>query len=267
MNSATGGSKVIAQKYLDSMVNTFAVRSFRHVADADYIAARMACRAGLMNQFLWSSQQAIEKYLKAILLFNRIPAVGVGHDLAKALQLTDKLRFKLDLRPDSRKFFDHVATYGSYRYLEVSSHVVGPALLNLDMTIWDIRRYCQFFDVPGENATSMEIRIYNLTWESILRSAEKPAPLFQIHGGLLEDIISRQKHPAREPLLWQNAFFGRRHRQTIKVVDQMQITNAPLWLHPEMLDELVKYVFLPKDLIRGYREHLANIVKDPTKRP
>src|SRR6266571_4943728 len=66
---------------LDALVNDFAVRCFRDIADGDYIAARMACRAALVMQFLWASQQAIEKYLKGILLLNRIPAKDVRHDL------------------------------------------------------------------------------------------------------------------------------------------------------------------------------------------
>ena len=41
------------------LLNDFAVRCFRDIADADYIAARMAYRADLMMQYLWASQQAI----------------------------------------------------------------------------------------------------------------------------------------------------------------------------------------------------------------
>jgi hypothetical protein len=37
--------------------NDFAVRSFRDTADGDYIVARMAHRAGLVPQFLWSSRK------------------------------------------------------------------------------------------------------------------------------------------------------------------------------------------------------------------
>jgi hypothetical protein len=37
---------------LDGLLNDFALRSFRDIADADYIAARMACRAALVTQFL-----------------------------------------------------------------------------------------------------------------------------------------------------------------------------------------------------------------------
>ena len=56
---------------VDALLNDFAERSFRDMADGDYIAARMACRAALVTQFLWASQQAVEKYLKGILLFSQ----------------------------------------------------------------------------------------------------------------------------------------------------------------------------------------------------
>ena len=59
---------------IDVLVNDFATRSFRNMADEDYIAARMAYRAQLVPQFLWLSLQALEKYLKCILVLNRIPA-------------------------------------------------------------------------------------------------------------------------------------------------------------------------------------------------
>ena len=56
------------------LINDFAIRSFRDIADYDYISARMAYRAKLLPQFLWLGLQAIEKYLKCILLLNRIKA-------------------------------------------------------------------------------------------------------------------------------------------------------------------------------------------------
>jgi len=57
----------------DRLLNEFALRSFRDVADGDYIAARMAYRAELLVQAFWASQQALEKYLKSILLFSEEP--------------------------------------------------------------------------------------------------------------------------------------------------------------------------------------------------
>jgi hypothetical protein len=51
---------------LQVRVNDFAIRSFRDTADCDYISARMAFRARLIPQFLWSGLQAIEKYFTKI---------------------------------------------------------------------------------------------------------------------------------------------------------------------------------------------------------
>ena len=52
----------------DRHLNSWAFRSFRDIADGDYIAARMAYRAQLPAQFLWASQQALEKYLQVHLV-------------------------------------------------------------------------------------------------------------------------------------------------------------------------------------------------------
>jgi len=71
---------------LDLLINNFATRSFRDTGDGDYIAARLAYRAQLIPQFLWSSLQAIEKYLKCVLVLNRIRAPR-SHNLADILQV------------------------------------------------------------------------------------------------------------------------------------------------------------------------------------
>lgn len=253
-------------KQMDTLLNDFAIRSFRDMADGDYIAARMALRAGLMHQFLWSSQQAIEKYLKCILLLNRIPA-KVGHDIEKAMALTRRLPFAIQKRPQSEKFIKHVAAYGEYRYLDVSTYLHGYALLDLDMAVWDLRRYCQVLRMPGGDPTPTEARIFEMTLENIQESSNKPPQKFRIPNGRLETVIEKKSHPSREPLLWQNGLFGARRRKTVRIADQMQMTNAPLWLHPEILDELLQYIHIPKDLATFYRGHLANIVRDPTQRP
>ena len=87
-------AKAIDNNEIDRRINDFAIRAFRDVADRDYLAARLACRADLIPQFLWSAQQAIEKYLKCILLLNRIQAKNVRHDINEALKLLEKLTFQ-----------------------------------------------------------------------------------------------------------------------------------------------------------------------------
>jgi hypothetical protein len=94
---------------IDRRINDYAFRAFRDIADKDYITARMAEHAELMHQFLWCSQQAVEKYLKCILLLNRIPARDVRHNITSAPKLTKQLPFELDLSERTSEFIDHLS--------------------------------------------------------------------------------------------------------------------------------------------------------------
>ena len=225
---------------LNELVNDFAIRSFRDIADGDYIAARMACRAGLVTQFLWAGQQTIEKYLKCILLLNRIEAKKVRHDLGKALaKIKASGKLSLDLKSGTEEFIERLDQYGQYRYMEVSNIAFGIDIVTLDRAVWELRRYCTLSDEPKQ-----------LT----LRDGFA-APLLYIPGGVLETIIADRKNLAREPLIWNNAFFGRRTRKRIGVRRWFKAHNAPLYLNPQILDEVLKYVYLPKELEIGYRSH------------
>jgi HEPN domain-containing protein len=223
----------------DVFLNDFAVRCFRDMADADYIAARMAFRATLTTQYLWASQQAIEKYLKGILLFYRIPATDVFHDLEKAmLKIEKSCKFALDLTEKTKDFIEYIDSYGQFRYLENSPILFGSDLVRLDRAIWEIRRYCTLSE------GGREVKLID----------GEPAPIVRISGGYLEKIIDKVNHPAREPLLWQNSFFGQRKRRTVRLRGGFHATNSPLFVNPHILDEVLKYVFLPKDVKAAYRK-------------
>lgn len=117
----------------DRLLNDFAIRSFRDIGDADYIVARMACRAELTAQFIWSSQQAIEKYLKCILFLNRISTKGVGHRLDVALARLEAHKLKLDLTAPTKQFINKINDYGvSSRYFEYSTVGSGTDIIFLD---------------------------------------------------------------------------------------------------------------------------------------
>jgi HEPN domain-containing protein len=258
------------QDKLDRYINSFATQSFRGQADRDYIAARLACRAELMPQFLWASQQAIEKYLKAILLYNRVAARKVGHDLTVALKLTEKLPkapFSIDLSARSRKFIEHVATYGEYRYIDVPYYVSGHILVDLDLAVWELRRYCQVLNVFGKRLPPKEQKLLDQALADLAQSGAQPRHQFRLHGGFLEEVLAKPKHPSRAALLWQNAVYGVRKRSTVRVTNHLSASNPVLYLYPEMLDELLKFIFVPGKLEQGYREHLAEISADPSKRP
>lgn len=251
---------------IDRRLNDFAVRSFRDIADGDYIAARMAGRADLVPQFLWSSQQAIEKYLKCTLLMHRVRA-KVGHDIDAALKLTEKLPFEVKLSKRSRDFIKHIGQNRMSRYLEMSWDLHGHALVDLDITVWELRRYCQSLVFQSKNVMPFELDMLAEAQKQVEESVAEKAVDFCIPGGALERILDTKNHPAREPLLWQNMLFGARKRRHVRAKVFMHASNAPLYLFPDMLDELLKYVHMPRDMETAYREHWAEIRMDPTKRP
>lgn len=228
---------------VDALLNDFAERSFRDIADGDYIAARMACRAALVTQFLWASQQAVEKYLKCILLLNRIPAKHVKHNLGEALRkIKGSDKVSLDLTRGTEEFIGMLDQYGPYRYLEVSNIGFGADLVTLDRAVWELRRYCTLAEEPKQQKLHNGVAV----------------PLVRISGGYLEELIDNPKSLAREPLLWQNAFFGTRTKKRVRLNTWFKGHNAPLYLNPQILDEVLKYVHIPKELANGYRTHVRS---------
>ena len=223
---------------LDVFLNDFAVRCFRDTADADYIAARLSYRAGLTAQYLWSSQQAIEKYLKCILLLNRIKAGDVNHDLDAAQKRVEMNGIALNLTPVSKAFISHVDSCAQCRYLEISWFSFGREIVELDRAVWELRRFCTLDEEPRRVS---------------LRDGS-PAPKIRIAGGQLEKILDNAQHPARAPLLWQNGFFGKRIRRRVRAWAGFTAVNSPLFLYPQFVDEVAKYVRLPNPLRKAYRE-------------
>lgn len=251
----------------DRWINSFATQSFRDQADRDYIAARLACRYELFPQFLWASQQAIEKYLKAILLYNRIVAKEVNHDLNVALTLTQKLSFPIDLSDRTRKFIAHLAEVGEYRYIDVPYDLEGHLLVDLDLAVWELRRYCQVLNVFGKKLPPEEQSLLDKAQADLAKSASEPRHRFRIHGGLIEKMLSDPKHPSRSALLWQNATYGVRFRSTVRIKPHFHYENSMLYLYPEMLDEILKYIKISNKLVKGYRTLIEHFKTNPEARP
>lgn len=240
-------------KSIDANLNDFAIRCFRDTADQDYITARMAYRAMLIPQFHWSSLQAIEKYFKAILLLNRIPAKDIGHNLGKALKYIQKLPFEVKISEIGIKFIKHMDMFGRFRYLEGSYFTIGPQLIFLDKTIWEIRRYCQVLDYELSLKNGEKKNMIATEIERIERSENEAYHKFRLLNGTIEKILDKKEHPARAPLIWHNAFFASSSRKKVLRLEHFQAINAPLTHHPEIIDEVTKYVKLPADVIRAYR--------------
>ncbi len=160
--------------------------------------------------------------------------------MSKALGRLEKSgKVTLDLTKGTREFIERLNQYGPCRYLEVSNAGFGAELVTLDRAVWELRRYCTL--TKGVQ-------------QAKLRDGY-PAPRVRIPGGSLEKIMDDAKNQARESLLWQNGFFGKRARRTVRLGKWFQAHNAPLYLNPHILDEVLKYVLLPKELVEGYRRH------------
>jgi hypothetical protein len=224
-----------------SMIDDFAIRSFRDRADEDYVSARLAYRTALAYPSLWLSLQAVEKYLKCILLLNRIPYTKASHSLTRALDaIKTSGNIMLDLCSQTAALIADLDGFGPYRYLEISNVAFSSNLVALDRAVWELRRFCCRDDAKRDLK---------------LQHGVVP-PKYRIAGGVLEAILDDNQNAAREPLLWQNAFFGKRQRCRVRCKRWMKAENAPLYLYPEILEEILKYVYVPKEIANAYRAHV-----------
>ena len=176
------------------LINDFAEHSFRDVADQDYISARMNYKTKLREPFLWSSLQAFEKYLKAILLFNKVSSKNISHDLNKGLALVENIRdISFSIPIDVKEFINYINDYGTNRYLEYHSYLRDNALLKLDRSIWHIRSYCFYMHgkvkvINGPSINLLPSNIKKVTDAHTARQWWK----YKIQGGLLEDILNKK---------------------------------------------------------------------------
>jgi len=233
-------------------LNDYAKRSFRDMADQDYIAARLCYRSELDQQFLWNSLQAIEKYLKAILLFNGKSAKNLGHKLGKALQRVEKINdIRFEMPPDVKQFIlKYLDIYGENRYLDFPAYLRGSALSDLDLTVWNIRRFCYFMRAERGDGTKQDRFEIEVKKVHDLKFQEQPYK-YKIPGGYLEKILERNSPGARD-LVWKNSYFGRRKK---KHPIPSRVRNASVtpthFLHPEYFPILNEMVDFPK-LVRDY---------------
>jgi len=237
------------------LVNDFAIRSFRETADKDYITARMAYRARLIQPFLWSALHCLEKYVKGILVLNRVKAHR-GHSVLPGIEkMRQHGKFKLDLSADTLKFIKNLEDDGAeYRYYEVSYDIEPFDIARLDRAVWELRRYCQPLDYDIVDMNGKVVNLLTHELDRVHRAKAKHEKGTCVMGGILEKIIEKKDHPAREALIWNNLFFGPSRRKGVKMRSEWESGNSPFFLHPEIIDEVVKYVYIPKDIAEGVRQ-------------
>jgi hypothetical protein len=190
-------------------------KSFRDVAHHDYIAARALYRVGLMPQFMWAALQSIEKYLKAILLFSSKGHIkDIKHRLVYALARVEKeTGLPLVLSKDTRDLLVHLDRFGSDRYFEKPYFFVGRELPDLDRAVWEIRAFCQPFDVHLPDKDGRPPFDYG-AWrlDQAKKAVVTPTMRFRMDHGVLENIVDSKGNELRPWLVWKNLFWGKRKK-------------------------------------------------------
>ena len=235
---------------------SFIRQAFRDTADQDYIAARTLYRVGLDLQFLWASLQAIEKYLKAILLYNGLSARGLGHEVTAAyrrvLSISD---ISFDFSEDLQPFLEYLEVYGQNRYLQHPYFTHGEELVQLDRSVWQIRRYCQYLRAEVTNRSGAKVNLLEAHLRSFQGKAFVDHPTrFRIFGGFLEGVIGDRHNPARPFLIWNNEYFGspRRKRRVRSIWVRSVSVNPIHFLEPKVFSVLRGRVDFPRALLRHF---------------
>ncbi|MEI7850394.1 MAG: HEPN domain-containing protein [Kiritimatiellales bacterium] len=245
-------------KYFRAKRNDLIKESFRDTADHDYIAARACARLELLDQFLWSALHALEKYLKAIILFHDGKA-DKGHDLVKAVNKIRSLKchpFEID--PATEEFFEYLTRYGQDRYSIRPRGTLGDELLKLDDAVWSVRRFCQDLHwLEQQNPKQYSAYIADLTASDRKQNAVK---FRLLHKGYLEEVLDTDKHPAqREQLVWKNFRYGGRKKNLIKNFKRSITRKIPaLYRSPELYPWAKDHVYLSKEEKHSIEEHIKN---------
>lgn len=225
------------------ILNTFA-ETLRTQADSDYIASRAAWRMQLREQFLWSALQAIEKYLKAILLYNgrstrwenlppptnRNKGSEYGHNLTRllaAVRGTDRLILELPNWIDD--FVSAIDNFGQNRYLTKSTYSLPEWLFCLDETIWSIRRYAQTFNFHVPTTVNNSKNLFPMLLEAVNNPLHRESPSqYKPFNGFLEAVLNRShQDQARKALVWNNQFYGSRIRRKLSYQAWTSSTTPP----------------------------------------
>ena len=231
---------------------SFVDRSFRDMADMDYIAARVLHRLGLLPPFLGAANQAVEKYLKAILLYNDVPAKGLGHDLEKGLtRLGNIPNIDVEIPDDVRRFIKVLNDEGGNRYFEFPMEISGDELLELDRSVWHLRRCAQRL----KSQTGVAWRLPPFKQEDVHR--------FRVRGGYLEKVLAT-RGVEREQLVWKNFYYGSRKKRVISLQRRVEVANPTHSLNPSIFPLLSRMVDFSKETKAWFKQHGLGASRPPT---
>ncbi|MBN2416242.1 HEPN domain-containing protein [bacterium] len=233
---------------------------FRNIADYDYIAARITFRTYLMEQFLWAALQAIEKYLKAILLYFDVDTRTIRHDLEKAIakvELIDGINW--DFTDDHKEFISYLTRYGNDRYFMLSKGMDGRELWRLDDCVWNIRKFC--FDIPyfKENNNNFEKRLEYITSDEC---KIKPNQYRLTPPGVLERILDQKYYVIqRRALVWKNFKYGKYKKHKIKFNRKPYGKRPVLEIFYNMYPWVKNHIYLPKNFQQEFEAEMVKLEK------
>ncbi len=236
----------------------FITRSFRDTADRDYISARILHRYRLTEQFMWMSLQAIEKYLKAILLFHDLPTKHLNHNICIALAEAKAIN-RLGMRISERasKFVSYINEQGPNRYFTFPRYAEGDELFHLDHTVLQIRRFCHDFFFPHDDDVLCDDEAAKLKYSQSDEIFKNRARFRLDKNGFLEIVLDTTKHPDLRPaLVWRNFNFGSRNRHRITYRHWKTWTQSSNFIHPEIVDWAIKKVKLPGVVVDEMRKRI-----------
>lgn len=231
-----------------ALINEYINQCFRDMADQDYISARLSYKYKLIDQFLWSSLQSIEKYLKAILLYHGKDTKNIRHNLKIAVKIVKTIPLIEWKFPDRMlNFISYLNDYGNNRYLEKPQHTVGNELFNLDYTVWSIRKYC--FNKSIMNIYKDDLNQY-LNNEYYKKNPMKFKYLFKGH---LEKILRLKNYSEqRKILIWKNEYFGKRKKGSYRIKILTSSTNPINYIYPSIFPWLKEHVYFPSYVINHF---------------
>lgn len=196
-----------------------ATECFRNVADREYISSRMSFRIGLVEPHLWSAIKALEKYLRAILIYNGRHKRTLSHNLLHILREVEGIKaIQFRAGDREREFMARLSSFCDGRGVTRKDYKLPATPLELDHTVWSVRRYCMYLrgfkmTREGEHIDLLDVNLKNIRSEYYL---EHPFE-FKINGGFLEQVL--EKDPSdqlRKSLVWKNQHYGHHEEQGLK---------------------------------------------------
>lgn len=249
---------------------------FIAMADNDYLTARWTYSNGLFHNFGWPAAQCVEKYLKALLLYNSRSTKTYGHNLNVLFEEARSLfPSEIDIQivlPESMAmgqqnwqgkpigtFVDYLNQYGSSnsRYGLSGTFVNGPVIHPLDTLCFALRaciRHNNFFGCDifqlSERGTS--------SWDKITN--EQP---WMISGDLLLEGLFVERYQAGQNKSLRAVFQNRNHaffqdrEENESTFGGMHISASPFHNHLVRLEKIATKL----DPSIGAKENLSIITE------